>query len=325
MIRCKFLVAFLAAMALAGVTQGALAQAFPSKQIRILVPFPPGGPTDTMARLLAARVSTNTGQPVVVDNRPGAAGQIAVAALKQSDPDGYSILFGDIGVLAVNSTLYTTLSYDVEKDLAPITNLTSMPMILLVPAIGSANSVADLLAAAKDNPNGITFASQGPGTGGHLLGEMFRSRTGVKMTHVPYKGSAPAVADLISGRVDLLFDVTLVARGNVAGGKLKALATASSARSTNFPELRTMDELGIPGVAMDVWFGAVGRAGTPPAVIRRLNEELVQALGDPETNKRFLELTMVPRPMSPEQFAQFMKDEARVWGGVVKAAGIRVD
>jgi len=313
-----------AAIAL-GWCQAAIAQGFPVKPIRIVLPFPPGGPTDTLARLLGSKVSVSVGQPVLVENRPGGAGQIAAAALMQSDPDGYTVMIADMGVLSINSSLYRTLSYRAERDFAPVTNLTVMPMILLVPAASRAGSVAELVALSKTEANGLNYASQGPGSGGHLMAELFRTATGARLTHVPYKGSAPAIADLIADRCDLLFDVTLVARPNIASGKLKALAAASASRTPFFPELKTLNELGYPKLVMDAWFGLVARAGTSPAVIQRLNTEFVKALEDPELNRRFAEIAMVPRPMPPEQFAAFMRSEAATWGAAVKEFDIHVD
>jgi len=278
-----------------------------------------------MARLVGSKVASNTGQPVVIENRPGAGGQIAAAALMQAERDGYTLLIGDIGVLAINATLYTSLSFHPEKDFAPITNLASMPLVLLVPASSRARSVAELVALGKTTASGINYASQGPGTGGHIVGELFKRETGVNFIHVPYKGSAPAIADVISGRCDFIFDLTMVARPNVAAGKLAALAIASDHRSPFLQGVPTMAELGYPGVAMDVWFGLVGRAGTPAGVIDKLNTEFVKAVEDPELAKRFTDLTVVPQPMKPDKFAAFMKEEAARWGAVVKERGIHVD
>ena len=300
------------------------AQSFPSRPIRLLVPFPPGGPTDQVSRLLGQKITESTGQPVVVDNRPGGGSQIAATALLQAPADGYTVMIGDIGALAVNPTLYEKLSYDPQRDFVAISRVMSSPMVLLVPAKSPASSVAQLLELGKSQGR-LSYASQGMGTGGHLLGEMFKSVTGATLVHVPYKGSAPAIQDLIAGQVDLLFDLLGSGLPQARGGKLKILAVGTPQRAERAPEVPTMAEAGYPDVAMTVWFGMVARSGTPDAVVRVLNNQVVSALKNPEVSKRLYDQGFDASPSSAEEFAAQMRSEREKWGAVVKSSGARVD
>jgi tripartite-type tricarboxylate transporter receptor subunit TctC len=302
----------------------ACAQSFPSRPIRLLVPFPPGGPTDQVSRLLGQKITESTGQPVLVDNRPGGGSQIAAAALLQAPADGYTVLIGDIGALAVNPTLYEKLSYDPQRDFLAISRVMSSPMVLLVPVKSPAGNVAQLLELAKSQGR-LSYASQGIGTGGHLLAEMFKSVTGATMVHVPYKGSAPAMQDLIAGQVDLLFDLMGAGLPQARGGKVKMLAVGTPQRAERAPEVPTMAEAGYPDVAMTVWFGMVARSGTPDAVVRVLNNQIVSALKNPEVAKRLYDQGFDASPSTAEEFAAQMRSEREKWGAVVKSSGARVD
>ncbi len=324
--KLRSLLPVVAAVALATVAvPHAAAQTFPWKPVTILVPFPPGGPTDNLARMLAQKLTESLHQPVLVDNRPGAGGQIGANALKQAPADGHTIYIGDVGALAINATLYPKLSYDPVRDFQPITNLMSMPQMLVVPQASLANSVAELLAQAKSRPAGLNFVSQGIGTGGHLGGEMFKARTGANLVHIPMKGSPAAVGELLGGRADFLFEGLGVALPNVRMGKLKVLALTAPQRSAFLPQVPTMAELGYPDFTIHAWFGAVARAGTPPATVRKLNEELIAGLKSPEVSKRLTDLGFDLVPGTPEQFSAFIKEEIARWGLVVKASGARVD
>jgi tripartite-type tricarboxylate transporter receptor subunit TctC len=302
----------------------ACAQSFPSRPIRLLVPFPPGGPTDQVSRLLGQKITDSTGQPVVVDNRPGGGSQIAAAALLQAPADGYTVMIGDIGALAVNPTLYDKLSYDPQRDFVSISRVMSSPMVLLVPVKSPANNVAQLLDLAKSQGR-LSYASQGIGTGGHLLAEMFKSTTGATMVHVPYKGSAPAMQDLIAGQVDLLFDLMGAGLPQARGGKVKMLAVGTPQRAERAPEVPTMAEAGYPDVAMTVWFGMVARSGTPDALVRTLNHQVVAALKNPEVSKRLYDQGFDASPSTVEEFDAQMRSERQRWGAVVKSSGARVD
>jgi tripartite-type tricarboxylate transporter receptor subunit TctC len=302
----------------------ACAQSFPSRPIRLLVPFPPGGPTDQVSRLVGQKITESTGQPVLVDNRPGGGSQIAAAALLQAPADGYAVMIGDIGALAVNPTLYEKLSYDPQRDFVAISRVMSSPMVLLVPVKSPAGSVAQLLDLAKSQGR-LSYASQGIGTGGHLLAEMFKAVTGATMVHVPYKGSAPAMQDLIAGQVDLLFDLMGAGLPQARGGKVKMLAVGTPQRAERAPEVPTMAEAGYPDVAMTVWFGMVARSGTPEAVVRVLNSQVVSALKNPEVAKRLFDQGFDASPSTAEEFAAQMRSEREKWGAVVKSSGARVD
>lgn len=313
----------LACVALAG--GSAIAQTFPAKPIRIIVPFPPGGPTDPIGRMIAQKMQESTGQTVLVDNRPGGGGQIGAAQLKQAPADGYTLFIGDMGALAVNTTLYTALSYDPIKDFQPITTLMSAPMVMIVPAASPINLVADLLARAKTAEAKLSYASQGIGSGGHLAGEMLKSQTGAKLVHVPYKGGAPAMQDLVAGQVDLFFEVMGAVLPQAKAGKVKMLAVAATKRSPLAPDVPTTEEVGLPGLTMSPWFGIVARNGTPDAVLKKLHADVVAALTNPEVTKRLTDVGFDPIPSTPEQFAAFMREEAARWGAVVKSSGARVD
>jgi tripartite-type tricarboxylate transporter receptor subunit TctC len=313
-----------AGLAAALIAFQAWGQAFPQRPIRLLVPFPPGGPTDQVSRLLSQKLGETLGQPIVVDNRPGGGAQIAATALMQSPPDGYTLFIGDIGALAVNKSLYQNLSYDPQRDFRAISNVMTAPMVLLVPASSTASSVSQLLDNAK-RAGRLSYASQGIGTGGHLLGEMFKNASGATLIHVPYKGGGPAMQDLIAGQVDLLFDAMGAAVPQARGGKAKILAVADAKRSPRTPDVPTMGEAGYPDVQMVVWFGMVAHAKTPDAIVRRLNSEIVAALNSPDVSKRLSDQGFDPAPSTPEAFEALMREETIKWARIVKASGARVD
>lgn len=304
--------------------RSASAQAFPSRAVRIVVPFAAGGPTDVMARGLSQKLSEALGQSVVVDNRPGGGAQIAAAQVKQSPADGHTIFIGDIGALAINPSLYRSLSYDPIKDFQPLTMLMQAPTVLLVRADSPIKGLREMVAMAKA-ARPLSFASQGIGTGGHLCMEMFKSVTGLEISHVPYKGSAPAMQDVVAGQVDALFDVLPSALPQHAGGKIRILAAATAKRIPQLPDVPTTAELGYPEVAMDVWFAAVALAGTPDPAVRRLSAELGRAMRDPSVSKRFADIGFTIEPGTPEALGAFMKSEAERWGAVVRKSGARAD
>ena len=301
------------------------AQTFPSKNITIVVPFPAGGVTDQVARVVGQKLQAELGRTVIIDNRPGGGGQIAAAAVKAAEADGHTLFVGATEMFAINPDLYRKFSYEPLKDFTPVTTLVSSPLVLVVPKDSPVNSVSDLIALAKKKPGGVTFASQGIGSIGHLLGELFRSKAGGTFSHVAYKGSAPALQDLMGGQVDMMFDPVITTSPLIASGKLKALAIASPKRSASLPEVRTLAELGTAGVDASVWFGAVVKAGTPEAVVARLNDALVKALKSPDVAKRFGDQGLETAPLTPAQFSAFMKSEATRWSALVKASGATVD
>ena len=309
----------------AGLWCTAGAQTFPARPITLVVPFPPGGVTDPVARFVGQKVSESVGQQVVVENKPGAGGLIGAETVKRAPADGYTLFMGHSGTHAVNPSLYSKLPYDPVKDFAPITLMISTSHILVVPAASPANSVAELVALAKSQPNGLVYASQSVGAGGHLLGEMLKARTGANLHHVPYKGSAPAIQDILAGRVDLFFDTPITSGPHVREGKLKILAAASARRLRWFPDTPTMAEAGYPGVELDFWFGLFAPAGTPQPALRKLHEEFVKALKNPELVKRFTDQGLDVVTDTPEEFAALIAADTLRLGKIVRDSGARAD
>ena len=306
-------------------TGGAAAQAaFPSRAVRIFVPFAAGGPTDIMARSLSQKLSDALGQPVVVDNRPGGGAQIAVAALKQTPPDGHAFFIGDFGALAVNASLYQNHSYDPIRDFQPLTMLMSAPIMLLVRPDSPIKSMRDIVSMAKSG-RPVTMASTGGGTGGHLALEMLKYMAGIEIVHVPYKGSVPALVDVMAGRVDAMFAVLPSALLQAQAGKVRFIATGAGKRVAAFPDVQTTAEAGFPDLTMEGWFAAVTLAGTPDAAVRRLSAEIGRAMRDPAVNKRFVDLGFSVEPGTPEQLGALMKSEVERWGAVVRRSGAKAD
>lgn len=303
----------------------AYGQAFPSKPITWILPFPPGGVTDPVARMVGAKVGEQIGQNVIIDNRPGAGSIIAAEAVKRAPADGYTLFFGHAGSQAVNPYLYAKLPYDPQKDFVAVTNLISTTHILVVPSSSPAKTMAELIALAKSK-GALNYGSQGIGAGGHLLGEVFKLRAGINLNHVPYKGSGPLVQDLLAGRVDLAFDSPITSAPHAREGRLRALATASPMRNRQLPETPTVGELGYAGMELDFWFGLFAPAGTPTAVVQRLHQEFVRAIQSPEVSKKILDTGLdVTVSKSPEEFATLVAADAARLGKWVKDSGARVD
>ena len=317
----RTVIAALSATALAGLAH-AQAPAFPTRPVTMVVPFPAGGITDTIARALAQKMGDTLGQSVIVDNKPGGGGQIAATQVKQAAADGHTVFVGATEMFAINQNLFRKFSYDPLKDFTPISSLIASPLVLVVPANSPVNSVNDLVQQAKTRKGGMNFASQGIGSIGHLLGELFRGQTGGEYNHVAYKGSAPALQDVMAGQVDMMFDPVITTAPLIAGKKLKPLAIAAAKRSPQLPDVPTLAELGIKGVDAGVWFGAVAKAGTPEPVVAKLNDAFLKALKDPEILKRFSEQGMQP---FPSQFGSFMQSEVARWAPLIKASGASVD
>ena len=320
----RTVIAALSATALAGLAH-AQAPAFPTRPVTMVVPFPAGGITDTIARALAQKMGDTLGQSVIVDNKPGGGGQIAATQVKQAAADGHTVFVGATEMFAINQNLFRKFSYDPLRDFTPISSLIASPLVLVVPANSPVNSVNDLVQQAKTRKGGMNFASQGIGSIGHLLGELFRGQTGGEYNHVAYKGSAPALQDVMAGQVDMMFDPVITTAPLIAGKKLKPLAIAAAKRSPHLPDVPTLAELGIKGVDAGVWFGAVAKAGTPEPVVAKLNDAFLKALKDPEILKRFSEQGMQPFPSSPAQFGSFMQSEVARWAPLIKASGASVD
>ena len=255
---------------------------FPSRPITIVVPFPPGGSSDVVTRLVAQKLGDNLKTSIVIDNRGGGGGVPAAIAIKQATPDGYTLFLANNGLFAIMPALTADIRFDPIKDFQPITPLFAFPSVLVVPSGSPARTVKELVELARSKPGGLNYASQGVGSGGHILGEMFRLRSGAPMVHVPYRGAGPAVNDLVAGSVDFLFSSYVSAIGQVQAGKLRLLGWTSTRRSPALPDVPTMAEAGYPGTELEIWQGIVAPAGTPPAMVRKLNEEFVKAAQSPD-------------------------------------------
>jgi tripartite-type tricarboxylate transporter receptor subunit TctC len=302
------------------------AQGYPSKPIRFVVPYPPGGPLDIMARAVGQKLTEAWGQPVVVDNRAGAGGNIGADLVAKSPPDGYTLLMGAVATHAINPTLYGKVPYDPIKDFAPVALVAQVPNILVVHPSVPARTVPELIELARARPGYLNFGSGSTGSTGHLAGELFNTMAGVKMVHIPYKGGAPAMADLLAGQVQLMFDNLANALPNVRAGKLRALAVTTLARSPAVPELPTIAQSGLPGFDLTTWFGVMVPAGTPPEVVARLNAEIVRALGAKDMRERLEKMgAELPASNTPEHFAAFIRAEAAKYAKVVRDSGARVE
>ena len=311
----------LAATALALLAAGAQAQTYPTKPIRWIVPFPPGGSTDLLARVVGQKLTESWGQTVVVENRGGAGGTLGAAEAAKANPDGYTLLMGAIHHTIATSA-YPKLPYDFQRDFAPITVVAIVPNVLVVNPSIPAKTVPELIAHAKANPGKLTYGSAGMGTAHHLIGEVFNSRAGVDILHVPYKGSAPAIADLIGGQVSIMYDTVASCLPHVKAGKIRALAVATAKRSSALPEVPTIAEAALPGFEVTTWFGALAPAKTPKEIVAKLNAEIVKILGMPDVRKRLLDSGAEPVGNTPDQMAAQMKRETEEYAKVVKQAKI---
>ncbi len=317
----RSLLAALVAVVVVAAATTAWTDNYPSRPITIIVPFPPGGSSDIVMRLVAQRVAEDTGHTFVIDNRPGAAGNVAALAIKNAPPDGYLLMMGHTGTHAINPTLYTDLKYDPVKDYEPITGLLTFNNILVVPGASSARSVADLVELAKKKPEGLTYGSQGVGTGGHLLGVLLAKQAGVKLVHVPYRGVAPAVTDTVAGRMDFMFSSYLSAAGHIEGGRLRMMAIAGEERHPSIADVPTMPQAGYSDVHMEQWFGLFAPAKTPKAIIEKLNADFVKALQSKEVKDKVLPQVAFVTPSTPGDLgAQVLRDIMRL-GQVVRESG----
>ena len=313
-----------AALVISVVTQTLFAQPYPSKPVRIVVNFPAGGVADLYGRIIAAKVQEAWGQPVVVENRTGAGGNIGADAVAKSAPDGYTLNMSAIGPHAINVSLFSKMPYDPVKDFAAVALVLEAEGLLVLHSSIPASSVAELIAHARANPGKLTFASAGMGTASHLAGELFKSMAKVDMTHVPYKGNVPAITDLLAGQTSLLFATMPTVLPHAKAGKLRALATIGSVRSMAAPELPTIGE-SLPGFEVNNWIGLFAPAGTPPEIVRRWNGEVMRIMQAPDIQARLPAEGARFSPNTPEQFAAFVKSEIAKWAPVVKASGARVD
>jgi len=305
---------------------GVFAQAYPAKPIRLIVPYPPGGGTDFFARLVGAKMSEHIGQPIVVENRPGAATIIGAEAAARAAPDGYTVLLADSTTLAVNPSLYRKLPYDPQKDFLPISMTARFAMLLVVnPSLIKAASVKEFIAEAKRDPGKINFASVGAGTTHHLAMELFKQQSGISLNHIPYKGAAPAVQDLVGGQVPVMFLDLAAGAPQIRAGKIKALAVASARRISALPDVPTVAESGVPGFEAWAWQGLVVPAGTPREAMTRLRVEYSKAVGDPALRQKLIDAGVEPLTSTPEELAAYIRSETAKWAKVVKEANIKVE
>jgi tripartite-type tricarboxylate transporter receptor subunit TctC len=298
---------------------------YPNRPIGLVVTVPPGGAADFVARIIGAKLADALGQPVVTNNRGGAGGTIAAAAVAKSDPDGYTLLLNTIATHGIGPHLYPNLPYDPVKDFSPIILVAKLPLIMTVNAALPVQSVNDVIMLAKARPGQLAFASAGNGGAPHLAGELFKTRTGTDLLHVPYRGSGPAVVDVVAGRIAIMFDAVPSLLPFITAGKLRPLAAASTERNRLLPDISTFAELGYGGMDISLWYGIVTPAGTPQPIVQRLNAELVKILDAPDVRKSFADQGADTKGGTPEDFAAFMREESARWRTVVKQAGIRQD
>ena len=317
---------FLLFVALSAAAGFACAQSWPTRPLRLIEPYAPGGPVDISARLLAAKLQDSLGQPVVPENRPGAGGNIGVELVARGPADGYTLVMSAIATLAINPSLYANLPYDPLKDLRHVTLLVQVPNVLVVANDLPAKNVKELIALAKERPGKLDFGSGSTGSTGHLAGEMFKMMTGTYVVHIPYKGSAPALADMMAGRIHLMFDNLASALPSIKAGKVRALATTTKARSSFLPELPTLDESGLPGFDMTTWWGVSVAAKTPQAVADRLSAEILKAMDAPDVKERLRSMgSDAPAIRTPEQFSAFVAAELKTYTELVKRSGAKAD
>jgi tripartite-type tricarboxylate transporter receptor subunit TctC len=311
-------------LAFAGIS-GALAQAFPSKPVKIVVPFPPGGVNDTLARLVATKMTELMGSSVIIEHRPGAGGNIGASYVAKSDPDGYTLLSGSTAAMAVAAHLYRNLPYDALKDFQPVTRIADVPTVLITPTAESASSVLELVAAAKSQPGKMNYGSGGAGTIQHIAGELFKLRAGVDVVHVPFKGGAPALTELVAGRLNYIFEPLPTAMPHIRSGKVKPLAVTKPTRLAVLPQVPTVSESGLPGFEMSIWIGFIAPSGVPRDVINRLNAEAVRAIRSPDILERIVAQGVEPIADSVEEFASVIAAEEKRMADFVKRTGIKLD
>jgi tripartite-type tricarboxylate transporter receptor subunit TctC len=313
----------LAAVALGLAASAAWAQAYPARPVRLVVPFAPGGVTDTSARVVADRLGARLGQSVVVENRPGASGNIGTQQAAQAAPDGYTLLLGFDGTMVINPWVFAKIPFDTLRDFEPVTKLGDATLILAAHPSLAANDVRELIALAKEKPETLSFGTSGTGGTPHLAGEMLNQRAGIALVHVPYKGGGPAITDAVGGQIPLVFTAIAGAQQYVRSGRLKALGVPSAKRSAALPEVKTFIEAGLDGFVVDSWVGVLAPAKTPQPIIERLNRDTVAVLAEPEVRERYAVLGIEPVGNSPAEFAAQIRDDLARWEKVVKQANVR--
>jgi tripartite-type tricarboxylate transporter receptor subunit TctC len=321
--RRRFLHVAAGAAVLPAASRIAMAQVYPARQIRLIIGYPPGGGVDIVSRIAGHWLQERLGQPVIIESKPGAATNIAAQAVINSAPDGYTVLFLSATNM-VNATFFKSLPFDILRDIAPVAGLNRFPMVLLANPKVPAATVAQLIALAKDNPGRISMASFGTGTSSHLAGELFMAMAGVNFVHVPYRGEAPALTDLIAGQVQVMFDVLTASRPHIVSGDLRALAVLGQTRYDGLPDLPTVSDT-VPGYEASTWGGLGVPKGTASSIIETLNRAVNAGLADSGLTKRFAEVSATPMPFTPAEFGAFMRAEEAKWGKIVKSAGAKAD
>ena len=306
------------------VLEAAVADVYPSKPVKLILPFPPGGGTDILGRLIGEQLAVRLGQPVVQENRGGAGGNLGAEAVARAAPDGYTLLLA-APTLAISPALYPKLAYDPLKDLAPIALVATVPNVMITHPSVPARTLQEFIALAKRRPGELNFGSGGAGTSNHLGGELFNMVAGVKLEHVPYKGVNLAMQDVLAGNVQLVFIGIPAAAPHIRAGKLRALAVVAPRRSSALPDVPTAAEAGLPGFEVTTWYGVLAPAGTPRAIIERLNTELARIMLAPELQPRLADMATDPRAGTPEEFGAYLREETAKWGKVIRDAGIRVE
>jgi len=325
MFKIKYLFAITGAMLVLPPALPAAAQAFPSKPLRLILPYPPGGGSDTIARPVTRKISENIGQQVIVDNRGGAGGNIGMETAARAAPDGYTVVMALTAQLAVNPSLYAKVPYDPVRDFEPVTLLANGAYVLVAHPSLPAKTVKEVIAIAKKRPGELLYASSGNGSGGHLANELLNVMTGIKITHVPYKGGGPALVDTISGQTQLLFATPIASVGHIQSGRLRAIAVSTTKRVGTMPGIPTVSESGVPGYDSGVWYAILAPRGTPQNLVARLNEEFRKALGDPGIREFLTKSGVDPEGGTPDELGKYVRSELAKWAKVIKAANIRLD
>lgn len=302
----------------------AVAQAYPNKPVKVIIPYPPGGPTDILGRIVAQGLATKLGQQFIVENKPGASGMIGATQVAKAPADGHTLLI-NASLHVINPSLYPKMQHDPIKDFAPIAQIADVPMVMVVNQKNAAKSVKDIIAQAKATPGDMTFASSGNGTAPHLAGEAFNVATGLKLTHIPYKGSAPALTDVIAGHVTLMFDPLPSSTPYLQGGSLRPLAVTTAKRIAALPNVPTMAESGLPGYEISTWYGVWAPAGTPKDIVNKVSSEIAKLIREPEIAKRIADLGSIPVGSTPAEFEAFNRSEQIKFAKIVKQSGAKVD
>lgn len=324
-VRCLRVMKTLIIVAFVSIVTSLYAQTYPNKPIRFVVPYSAGGTSDIIARIIGQKLSERVGQQVVIDNRPGAGGNLGSDLVAKAMPEGYTILMGNVATHAINPSLYAKMPYDAVRDFSPVTLVADVPTVLVVPLSVPAKSVQQLITLAKKTPGALNFASAGTGTTQHLAGELFKTMAGINIVHIPYKGGGPALTDLIGGQVSLMFPNIPLVLPYIKSGRLRALAVASSKRSSILPDVPTVSESGLSGLEVATWFGVLGPAGILKEVVMRLHDEIVGIVGSSETKERLTGIGADIVTSSPDEFSAYIKAEIAKWAKVIKASGARAD